>query len=80
MLDGVGASGRRGLTLMPDYATSEDVVSSVRDAVAALARVVADGQPTTTISGSPPPWTSSSVRVEGAHGLRTLDVFVVDSA
>ena len=82
VLDGVSASGRRALTLMPDYhlcvVRSDDIVPSVPDAMAALARVAADGRPITFISG---PSATSDIeldRVEGVHGPRTLDVFVVD--
>ena len=82
VLDGVSASGRRALTLVPDYhlcvVRSVDIVPSVPDAMAALARVAADGRPITFISG---PSATSDIeldRVEGVHGPRTLDVFVVD--
>jgi L-lactate dehydrogenase complex protein LldG len=83
VLDGVSASGRRALTLVPDYhlcvVRSVDIVPSVPDAMAALARVAAEGRPITFISG---PSATSDIeldRVEGVHGPRTLDVFVVDS-
>ena len=83
VLDGAGASGRRALTLVPDYhlcvVRSEDIVPSVPDGVAALARVAAEGAPITFISGPSATVDIELVRVEGVHGPRTLDVFVLDS-
>jgi len=82
VLDGVGASGRRALTLVPDYhlcvVNSDDIVPSVPDTVAALARVAAEGRPITLISGPSATVDIELVRVEGVHGPRTLDVFVID--
>jgi L-lactate dehydrogenase complex protein LldG len=81
VLDGAGACGRRALTLVPDYhlcvVGSRDIVPSVADGVAALAAVAAAGRPMTLVSG---PSATSDIeldRVEGVHGPRTLDVFVV---
>ena len=81
VLDGAGRSGRRALTLVPDYHLcvigEEQVVASVPDAVALLAEAAQAGRPITLVSG---PSATSDIeleRVEGVHGPRTLDVFVI---
>jgi L-lactate dehydrogenase complex protein LldG len=81
VLDGGARSGRRAITLVPDYhvcvVEAERIVAAVPDAVAALAEAAAEGRPVTLVSG---PSATSDIeldRVEGVHGPRTLDVFVV---
>jgi L-lactate dehydrogenase complex protein LldG len=81
VLDGGARSGRRAISLVPDYhacvVEAGDVVAGVPDAVAALAEAAAEGRPITLVSG---PSATSDIeldRVEGVHGPRTLDVFVV---
>jgi L-lactate dehydrogenase complex protein LldG len=80
-LDGGQRSGRRALTLVPDWhiciVEADAIVAGVPDAVAALREAAGEGRPITLVSG---PSATSDIeldRVEGVHGPRTLDVVVV---
>ena len=81
VLDGDALSGRRAITLVPDLhlcVVGEDqVVAAVPDAIAALALAAADGRPITFVSGPSATADIELIRVQGVHGPRSLDVFVV---
>jgi L-lactate dehydrogenase complex protein LldG len=81
VLDAGERSGRRALTLVPDWhiciVEADTIVAGVPDAVAALAGVAAEGRPILFVSG---PSATSDIeldRVEGVHGPRNLDILVV---
>jgi L-lactate dehydrogenase complex protein LldG len=81
VLDAGQRSGRRALTLVPDWhiciVEADTIVAGVPDAVEALAEAAADGRPITLVSG---PSATSDIeldRVEGVHGPRNLDILVV---
>ncbi len=83
VLDGGERSGRRALTLVPDWhiciVEESAIVAGVPDAVALLRDAAAEGRPITLVSG---PSATSDIeldRVEGVHGPRTLDVVVVSA-
>jgi L-lactate dehydrogenase complex protein LldG len=82
VLDGGERSGRRALTLVPDFhvciVQAADIHASVPDAIAALAPAAAEGRPITLVSG---PSATSDIeleRVEGVHGPRDLVILVLE--
>jgi L-lactate dehydrogenase complex protein LldG len=83
VLDGGDRSGRRALTLVPDFhvclVEAGRIHASVADAIAALAPAAAEGRPLTFVSG---PSATSDIeleRVEGVHGPRTLVILVLEA-
>jgi L-lactate dehydrogenase complex protein LldG len=82
VLDGGERSGRRALSLVPDFhvclVEAVRIHASVPDAIAALAPAAAEGRPLTFVSG---PSATSDIeleRVEGVHGPRTLVILVFE--
>ena len=80
ILDGHGVSGRRALTLLPDYhlcvVATDQIVGLLPEAMPALAQAVATG-PVTFFSGPSATADIELDRVQGVHGPRTLDVILV---
>ena len=80
ILDGGALSGRRALTLLPDYhlcvVHTDQIVGLLPEAMPALSRAIAAG-PVTFFSGPSATADIELERVQGVHGPRTLDVILV---
>ncbi len=80
ILDGGALSGRRALTLLPDYhlcvVHTDQIVGLLPEAMPALTRAIALG-PVTFFSGPSATADIELERVQGVHGPRTLDVILV---
>ncbi len=72
-------SGRRALSLVPDYllviVRAEQVVETVPEAIRALSNYSTDSL--TTISGPSATADIEMIRIKGVHGPRTLEVILV---
>jgi L-lactate dehydrogenase complex protein LldG len=85
VLDGGKLSGRRALTLLPDYhlcvVLTDQIVGLLPEAMPSLAQVLASGSaasgPLTFFSGPSATADIELDRVQGVHGPRTLDVILV---
>ena len=82
ILDHREDQGRRALTLIPDQhlcvVRVDQIVQTVREGVEAVAPSVRAGRPLTWLSGGSATSDIELVRVEGVHGPRRLQVFVVE--
>jgi L-lactate dehydrogenase complex protein LldG len=74
------STGRRALTLLPDYhfclVRAVQIVETLPQAMRALAPYAAS--PVTTISGPSATADIEMTRIQGVHGPRTLDVLLID--
>lgn len=82
VLDGGALQGRRLLSLLPDHAlcviSSEQIVALFPEAIRSLHKeVITRRAPITFISGPSATVDIEMSLVEGVHGPRTLDVFVI---
>ncbi len=75
--------GRRMVTLLPDHhlcvVEADQILETVPEAVAAMARLLGEGRGTFTLVSGPSATSDIElIRVEGVHGPRTLEVILVE--